>query len=119
MVFRASNKTNWLFHSTLFEPTLVLCAASPLAPLVTQQHGQPTAADDFRCQAQPPADPVPDPLATARWAGHWGPEADCLLAGVSSVDQMHLLALADTLSHFSADVVDKLAQANAGAPGNF
>lgn len=27
---------------------------------------------------------------------------------------MHLLAIADTLSHFSADVMDKLAQANAG-----
>lgn len=36
------------------------------------------------------------------------------LPGLSSVDQMHLLAIADTLSHFSADVVDKLTQANAG-----
>ncbi|VDK43174.1 unnamed protein product [Anisakis simplex] len=35
------------------------------------------------------------------------------LPGLSSVDQMHLLAVADTLSHFSADVMDKLAQANA------
>ncbi|GMT36366.1 hypothetical protein PFISCL1PPCAC_27663 [Pristionchus fissidentatus] len=35
------------------------------------------------------------------------------LPGLSSVDQMHLLAIADTLSHFSADVMDKLAQANA------
>ncbi|MFH4976062.1 hypothetical protein AB6A40_002771 [Gnathostoma spinigerum] len=35
------------------------------------------------------------------------------LPGLSSVDQMHLLAVADTISHFSADVMDKLAQANA------
>ncbi|ETN78849.1 hypothetical protein NECAME_10074, partial [Necator americanus] len=35
------------------------------------------------------------------------------LPGLSSVDQMHLLAIADTLSHFSTDVMDKLAQANA------
>ncbi|WKY17140.1 hypothetical protein Q1695_001621 [Nippostrongylus brasiliensis] len=48
------------------------------------------------------------------------------LPGLSSVDQMHLLAIADTLSHFSADVVDKVTQANAGfqptaptAIGNF
>jgi hypothetical protein len=27
---------------------------------------------------------------------------------------MHLLAVADTLSHFSSDIMDKLAQANAG-----
>lgn len=32
---------------------------------------------------------------------------------------MHLLAVADTLSHFSADVMDKLAQANAGAFPDF
>uniref|UniRef100_A0A158R4B7 WD_REPEATS_REGION domain-containing protein n=1 Tax=Syphacia muris TaxID=451379 RepID=A0A158R4B7_9BILA len=36
------------------------------------------------------------------------------LPGLSSVDQMHLLAVADTLSHFSADAMDKLSQANAG-----
>ncbi|EPB75130.1 hypothetical protein ANCCEY_05799 [Ancylostoma ceylanicum] len=35
------------------------------------------------------------------------------LPGLSSVDQMHLLAIADTLSHFSTDVMDKLTQANA------
>jgi len=35
------------------------------------------------------------------------------LPGLSSVDQMHLLAIADTLCHFSSDVMDKLAQANA------
>uniref|UniRef100_A0AC35TZX5 WD_REPEATS_REGION domain-containing protein n=1 Tax=Rhabditophanes sp. KR3021 TaxID=114890 RepID=A0AC35TZX5_9BILA len=35
------------------------------------------------------------------------------LPGLSSVDQMHLLAIADTLSHFSSDVMDKLTQANA------
>lgn len=34
--------------------------------------------------------------------------------GLSTVDQMHLLAIADTISHFSADAMDKLAQANAG-----
>uniref|UniRef100_A0A914ZRW3 RAVE complex protein Rav1 C-terminal domain-containing protein n=1 Tax=Parascaris univalens TaxID=6257 RepID=A0A914ZRW3_PARUN len=39
------------------------------------------------------------------------------LPGLSSVDQMHLLAVADTLSHFSADVMDKLAQANAAFQG--
>lgn len=39
------------------------------------------------------------------------------LPGLSSVDQMHLLAIADTLSHFSADVVDKLTQANAASQG--
>lgn len=36
-------------------------------------------------------------------------------SGLSSVDQMHLLAVADTLSHFSSDVMDKLTQANAGS----
>ncbi|VDK53132.1 unnamed protein product, partial [Cylicostephanus goldi] len=36
------------------------------------------------------------------------------LPGLSSVDQMHLLAIADTLSHFTTDVMDKLTQANAG-----
>ncbi|TKR87267.1 hypothetical protein L596_011689 [Steinernema carpocapsae] len=35
------------------------------------------------------------------------------LPGLTSVDQMHLLAIADTLSHFSSDVMDKLTQANA------
>ncbi|CAJ0959160.1 unnamed protein product, partial [Mesorhabditis belari] len=35
------------------------------------------------------------------------------LPGLSSVDQMHLLAISDTLSHFSPDVMDKLTQANA------
>nr|CDJ88019.1 CRE-RBC-1 protein [Haemonchus contortus] len=35
------------------------------------------------------------------------------LPGLSSVDQMHLLAIADTLSHFSADDVDDLSLANA------
>ena len=35
------------------------------------------------------------------------------LPGLSSVDQMHLLAIADTLSHFSSDQIDRLAQANA------
>ncbi|EJD75711.1 hypothetical protein LOAG_17206 [Loa loa] len=35
------------------------------------------------------------------------------LPGLSSVDQMHLLAVADTLSHFSSDIMDKLTQANA------
>ncbi|KAK6110658.1 RAVE protein 1 C terminal family protein [Brugia pahangi] len=35
------------------------------------------------------------------------------LPGLSSVDQMHLLAVADTLSHFSSDITDKSAQANA------
>lgn len=35
------------------------------------------------------------------------------LPGLSSVDQMHLLAIAATLSHFSSDVMDKLTQANA------
>ncbi|CAB3399146.1 unnamed protein product [Caenorhabditis bovis] len=35
------------------------------------------------------------------------------LPGLSSVDQMHLLAIADTLSHFTSDVIDKLTQANA------
>ncbi|KAJ1356069.1 hypothetical protein KIN20_013693 [Parelaphostrongylus tenuis] len=30
------------------------------------------------------------------------------LPGLSSVDQMHLLAIADTLSHFSTNVMDKL-----------
>ncbi|KAK0411859.1 hypothetical protein QR680_005883 [Steinernema hermaphroditum] len=35
------------------------------------------------------------------------------LPGLTSVDQMHLLAVADTLSHFSSDVMDKLTQANA------
>ena len=35
------------------------------------------------------------------------------LPGLSSVDQMHLLAVADTLSHFSADAIDRLAMANA------
>lgn len=41
------------------------------------------------------------------------------LPGLSSVDQMHLLAIADTLSHFSSDVMDKLAQANAGSFHSF
>jgi hypothetical protein len=35
------------------------------------------------------------------------------LPGLSSVDQMHLLAMSSTLSHFSSDVIDKLTQANA------
>lgn len=36
------------------------------------------------------------------------------LPGLSSVDQMHLLAIADTISHFTANaMVDRLAQANA------
>ncbi|CAD6187487.1 unnamed protein product [Caenorhabditis auriculariae] len=35
------------------------------------------------------------------------------LPGLSSVDQMHLLAMADTLSHFSSNVIDKLTAANA------
>uniref|UniRef100_A0A158QQA6 Rav1p_C domain-containing protein n=1 Tax=Haemonchus placei TaxID=6290 RepID=A0A158QQA6_HAEPC len=39
------------------------------------------------------------------------------LPGLSSVDQMHLLAIADTLSHFSADDVDELSLANAGEVG--
>ncbi|VDM39617.1 unnamed protein product [Toxocara canis] len=39
------------------------------------------------------------------------------ISGLSSVDQMHLLAVADTLSHFSADVMDRLAQANAAFQG--
>lgn len=46
----------------------------------------------------------------------------CLLmfiSGLSSVDQMHLLAVADTLSSFSADAIDRLAQANAGELCNF
>ncbi|KAK6030111.1 hypothetical protein OSTOST_03762, partial [Ostertagia ostertagi] len=33
------------------------------------------------------------------------------LPGLSSVDQMHLLAIADTLSHFSTDAVEKLSHA--------
>ena len=34
--------------------------------------------------------------------------------GLSSVDQMHLLAIADTISHFSSSgVMDKLTHANA------
>lgn len=36
------------------------------------------------------------------------------LPGLSSVDQMHLLAIADTLSHFTSNVKDKIEQANAG-----
>lgn len=36
------------------------------------------------------------------------------LPGLSSVDQMHLLAVADTVSSFSADAIDKLAHVNAG-----
>ncbi|NP_001368760.1 RAVE complex protein Rav1 C-terminal domain-containing protein [Caenorhabditis elegans] len=35
------------------------------------------------------------------------------LPGLSSVDQMHLLAIADTLSHFASDAKDKVEQANA------
>lgn len=35
------------------------------------------------------------------------------LPGLSSVDQMHLLAIADTISHFSSNIMDKLAHANA------
>ena len=35
------------------------------------------------------------------------------LVGLSSVDQMHLLAVANTISHFSSNVIDKLVQANA------
>ncbi|UMM43904.1 hypothetical protein L5515_019209 [Caenorhabditis briggsae] len=35
------------------------------------------------------------------------------LPGLSSVDQMHLLAIADTLSHFASDAQDKVEQANA------
>lgn len=35
------------------------------------------------------------------------------LPGLSSVDQMHFLAIADTISHFSSNVMDKLAYANA------
>lgn len=38
------------------------------------------------------------------------------LPGLSSVDQMHLLAMAETLSHFSSDM-DKLTQANACKTG--
>ena len=34
------------------------------------------------------------------------------LPGLSSVDQMHLLAVADTLANFSADAIDKLTLAN-------
>ncbi|CAI4224874.1 unnamed protein product [Auanema sp. JU1783] len=37
------------------------------------------------------------------------------LPGLSSVDQMHMLAIADTLSHFSGDVMDKL---NSGTVAN-
>uniref|UniRef100_A0A7E4VLC2 WD_REPEATS_REGION domain-containing protein n=1 Tax=Panagrellus redivivus TaxID=6233 RepID=A0A7E4VLC2_PANRE len=36
------------------------------------------------------------------------------LPGLSSVDQMHLLSIADTLSHFSSSTIDRLIQANAG-----
>lgn len=36
------------------------------------------------------------------------------LPGLSSVDQMHLLAVSDTLSSFSADVMDKLSHLNGG-----
>ena len=36
-----------------------------------------------------------------------------VVKGLSSVDQMHLLAVADTISSFSADAVDKLAHFNA------
>lgn len=35
------------------------------------------------------------------------------LPGLSSVDQMHLLAIADTISHFSSNIMDKLAHVNA------
>lgn len=35
------------------------------------------------------------------------------LPGLSSVDQMHLLAIADTISHFSSNIIDKLTHANA------
>ncbi|KAE9556016.1 hypothetical protein FO519_000762 [Halicephalobus sp. NKZ332] len=35
------------------------------------------------------------------------------LPGLSSVDQMHVLSIADTLSHFSATSIDRLVQANA------
>lgn len=35
------------------------------------------------------------------------------LPGLSSVDQMHLLSIADTLSHFSSSTIDRLIQANA------
>lgn len=34
------------------------------------------------------------------------------LPGLSSVDQMHLLAVADTSANFSADAIDKLTLAN-------
>jgi hypothetical protein len=34
------------------------------------------------------------------------------LPGLTSVDQMHLLAVADTLAHFNADVIDKMSLAN-------
>uniref|UniRef100_A0A8R1HL41 WD_REPEATS_REGION domain-containing protein n=1 Tax=Caenorhabditis japonica TaxID=281687 RepID=A0A8R1HL41_CAEJA len=37
------------------------------------------------------------------------------LPGLSSVDQMHLLAIANTLSHFSNDAEDKLEQVNAAS----
>jgi len=33
-------------------------------------------------------------------------------AGLSNTDQMHLLAVADTISHFSSSAVDRLAHAN-------
>ncbi|VDN05634.1 unnamed protein product [Thelazia callipaeda] len=35
------------------------------------------------------------------------------LPGLSSVDQVHLLSISDTLSHFSSNVMDKVTQANA------
>ena len=40
------------------------------------------------------------------------------LPGLSSVDQMHVLSIADTLSHFSATSIDRLVQANAALQNN-
>ncbi|CAI5454853.1 unnamed protein product [Caenorhabditis angaria] len=56
-------------------------------------------------------------VATVFTAKHYRKLTELLththLPGLSSVDQMHLLAIADTLSHFTSDVIDKLTQANA------
>lgn len=35
------------------------------------------------------------------------------ILGLSNTDQMHLLAVADTISHFSSSAVDRLTNANA------
>ncbi|KAK5967217.1 hypothetical protein GCK32_000230 [Trichostrongylus colubriformis] len=68
----------------------------------------PTAAERKQCASVPSVFSVQHNRLLTELLTH------IHLPGLSSVDQMHLLAIADTLSHFSADAADKHNLSNAG-----